>query len=67
MSADKNNGVVVVLSTVVDPGRDLPQNFIELSNEGLHALYVLRRTFNLVVVVPRDGNLRSRARGKELA
>jgi hypothetical protein len=33
LCADKNDGLVVVLSTVVDPRRYFPQHFIELSNE----------------------------------
>jgi hypothetical protein len=58
---------VVVLSTIVDPRRDFPQDLIDLPNEDLHALYVLRRSFGLVIVVPCDRNLRSRTCGKELA
>jgi hypothetical protein len=67
LCADKNDGIEVVFSTVVNPRRYFPQHLIELSNEGLHALDILCRTYGLVIVIPRDRNLRSRACGKELA
>jgi hypothetical protein len=67
LCAHKNDSIVVVLSTIVDPRRDFPQNLVDPANEGLHTLDMLCRTFGLVILVPRDRNLGGRTCGKELA